>query len=184
MLAIEYTLFSVFNLDSVYYNKSDYIKTGRFITYSPLESNGCNTILDQAKEQEYCSYRPADLRRTFGRPAYFVIMNELYATQQHKIANNIITSKDISEELDSLIKTIEMSGVERFISIKELLLLRHICNNYEITAESKGLLAGIGNNNPFSKSNQPTTGCFIDMRPAGKSRILAELRDVKKSFDT
>ncbi len=170
----------MFYSDSVHSNKSDY-KTGRFITHSPLENNGCNTILDNAKEQEYCNYTPSDLRKTYGL-SYNIIFNELYATQQHKITNNIVTSEEISEGLDGLIETIEKPGVGQFISIKELLLLRHICNNYEITNESKSVLKGFGNNDPFSKSNGASFSLFRRMNSASKSSLLAELKDVKKSF--
>lgn len=52
-------------------------------------------------------------------------MNELYATQKHKIINNIMTEKYISDRLDGLIETLNRNGLERVISIKQLLLLRH-----------------------------------------------------------
>jgi len=44
-------------------------------------------------------------------------------------------------------------------------------------------LKGLGNNHPFSVLNQPTAICFRQMKAAGRSRILAELKNVKKSFD-
>ena len=139
-----------------------------------------NTILDQIKVEEYCSYKPDGLRKIYVGHVYFVIMNELYATQQHKITNNIIAQENKSEALDGLIET---SGVCELINIKELLLLRYICTNYGITTESKVLLKGLGNNHPFSVLNQPTAICFRQMKATGRSRILAELKNVKKSFD-
>ena len=66
--------------------------------------------------------------------------------------------------------------------VQIILLLRYICNNYEITAENKALLRGLGNNRPFSNSNQPVMNCFNTMIIANKSIILAELKDVKKIF--
>jgi len=59
-------------------------------------------------------------------------MNELYATQKHKIINNIMTDKYISDRLDGLIETLKRNGLERVISIKQLLLLRHICTLWNI----------------------------------------------------
>jgi hypothetical protein len=59
-------------------------------------------------------------------------MNELYATQKHKIINNIMTDKYISDRLDGLIETLNRNGLERVISIKQLLLLRHICTLWNI----------------------------------------------------
>jgi hypothetical protein len=59
-------------------------------------------------------------------------MNELYATQKHKIINNIMTDKYISDRLDGLIETLNRNGLERVISIKQLLFLRHICTLWNI----------------------------------------------------
>src|SRR5882757_1956902 len=135
-----------------------------------------NTILDQIKVEEYCSYKPDGLRKIY---VGHVFCYYEHATQQHKITNNIIAQENISEALDGLIET---SGVCELINIKELLLLRYICTNYGITTESKVLLKGLGNNHPFSVLNQPTAICFRQMKATGRSRILAELKNVKKSF--
>ena len=112
-------------------------------------------------------------------------MNELYATQQHKITNGTISQKDISENFTSLIGKMENSGrwISVNISIKELLLLRYICNNCEISADSKALLKGLGNNRPSSNSNQPVTNFLNHIKVADKNRFLAEMKDVKQSFD-
>ena len=65
--------------------------------------------------------------------------------------NNIITLKDISKRLDSLIKTIYMSSLQWFISVRKLLLIRYICNNYEMI-ESK--ILEFGSNYSFNNLNQ------------------------------
>jgi hypothetical protein len=102
-----------------------------FITHVPLGDNGSHTILSEVKEQEYYSYEPRDLREKYG-VSYYNIMNELYATQKHKIINNIMIEKYVSNRLDGLIETLDINRTQRVISIKQLLLLRYICTLWNI----------------------------------------------------
>ena len=48
-----------------------------------------------------------------------------------------MTEKHISDGLDGLIETWDRNGTERVINIKQLLLFRYICTNYEISIRSQ-----------------------------------------------
>jgi hypothetical protein len=183
MLSIEHTFIRIFRSAGIYSNKS-----GWFITLSPVEgpANPIITnpviILTQAKENEYCSFKPVELRKMYSTN-YFVIMNELEATFQHKLKNNIITRTNISEGLDGLIATLEGPNVPNNISVRELILIRYIATNYPLTEETKPMLRAFSNNDPFSSKNQPSVSIFASpsMNMANKSKLIAELKDIKRT---